>query len=354
MNSSIFQNLKVVELASVLAGPSVGMFFSELGAKVVKIENKKTGGDVTRKWKLKQEDSNATTSAYFYSINWKKESIFLDLSDPIDHQKAIDLIVEADILIANFKSGSAAKLGLDYPALKQLNPSLIYANLTAYGETIEAPGFDVLLQAETGFLSMNGSLNGPTVKMPVALIDLMAGHQLKEGILVALLQRKETGIGSYVTVSLAQSAIASLANQASNWLNVGVIPQKMGSQHPNIAPYGDVFKTKDGKEIILAIGTEKQFKDLCGILEIKAVANDKEYCLNAQRVNNRIALVEVLKEAFVKFNQADLLKQFKEQKVPAGVIQNMQEVFEMPIAQEMVLEDEDGNKCVRTVVFEIT
>ena len=349
----IFKNLKIIELASVLAGPAVGQFFAELGATVIKIENSKTGGDVTRKWKLPQENKNDPFSAYYHSTNWGKESLLLDLSEDTDREAVHNLITQSDIVIANFKSGSAEKLQMDYEYLKKRNPQLIYANLSAYGEKDSTPGYDVLLQAETGFLFMNGEPNRPPVKMPVALIDILAAHQLKEAILIALLKRKETGKGSYISVSLAKSAIAALANQAANWLNVGHIPQRMGVQHPNISPYGDIFKTKDGKEIIMAVGTEKQFSDLCDILHLSEIKNDECFNTNNERVKNRVALIKLLQTGFSNFDQTFLLNQFKIKKVPAGIIRNMQQVFEMPIAQDMILENKNGGKGVRTVAFEI-
>lgn len=350
----LFKNLKIIELASVLAGPAVGQFFAELGATVIKIENKKTGGDVTRKWRLPKEDKAKPASAYFHSVNWGKKSIFLDLKAAADHQTAMDYIKEADVVIANFKMGSAQPLGMDYDTLNALNPRLIYANLTAYGEDDPSPGFDVLLQAETGFLFMNGAPNQPPVKMPVALIDLLAAHQLKEAILIALWQREKTNKGELITVSLAEAAIASLANQASNWLNEGYIPQRMGTQHPNIAPYGEIFKTKDQQEIILAVGTEKQFIELCNCLEANQLIADKRFANNTQRVVHRTSLQAILMPLFLQFDQSSLLARFQAAKVPAGVIRNMEEVFELPIAQRMILESEkDGevSKCVQTVAF---
>ncbi|HFA50106.1 MAG TPA: CoA transferase [Bacteroidetes bacterium] len=352
-NHNIFKNLKIIELASVLAGPAVGQFFAELGATVIKIENKKTGGDVTRKWKLPKENKDDLFSAYYHSINWGKESMMLDLSDKEDKSIAIDLIAEADILIANFKKGSAKKLGLDFGFFKNINQRLIYANMCAYGEQDGRSGFDVLMQAETGFLYMNGEAKRPPVKMPVALIDILAAHQLKEAILIALLKRKETGKGNYISVSLVKSAIASLANQASNWLNTGHIPQRMGTQHPNISPYGDIFLTKDKKEIILAVGTEKQFAELCDILNLKEIKSDKRFSKNINRLKYRNELIEILEKAFLNFNQKELLEKFDAKKVPAGTIRNMQQVFDLPEAKEMVLENKDGNKCVRTIAFEI-
>jgi crotonobetainyl-CoA:carnitine CoA-transferase CaiB-like acyl-CoA transferase len=347
-----FKDLKIVELSSVLAGPAVGMFFAELGAEVIKIENKSTNGDVTRNWKLPSE-KNANTSSYYKSVNWGKQSIFLDLTQPNDYKLVIDYIKNADIVLANFKKGSAEKLGLDYKKLKTVQPKIIYANLTAYGEESEGVGFDVLLQAETGFMFMNGEPNRPPIKMPVALIDLIAAHQLKEAILIALIDRYKNNRGSFITVSLAKSAVASLANQAANYLNEGFIPQRMGSQHPNICPYGDVFETKDGELILLAVGTEQHFKVLCSLLQHPEWAENEKFATNAQRVIYRSELIPLLQIAINNFNQADILSWLAEQKIPAGVINDMKAVFELPYAKEMILEDAHGNKCVQTVAFEI-
>lgn len=353
----IFKNLKVIELASVLAGPAVGMFFAELGAEVIKIENATTGGDVTRKWKLPTENPKASQSAYYASVNWNKQTIFADLGTEIDQNKIHDLIKTADIVISNFNKKSAQKLKMDYETLKAINPKLIFAQLTAYGETDDTPAFDVVLQAEAGFLYMNGEAEREPVKMPVALIDLLAAHQLKEGVLVALLQREQTGKGGFVTVSLVDSAIASLANQATNWLMAKHIPQRMGTMHPNIAPYGDVFYTADDKPIVLAVGTERQFENLCSVLELSELVINKKYGTNAARVRNRDLLKSILAKAIIKYERSDILQQLKTKKVPVGSIRNMEEVFETETAKQMILRETlpDGTvtERVRTVVFEI-
>jgi len=354
-----FQDLKVVELASVLAGPAVGMFFAELGAEVIKIENKKTGGDVTRRWKLPTEDLDAKTSAYYASVNWHKKVLMKDLSEELDYQEVLQLIESADIVISNFKPSSAKKMGMDYENLKAINDKLIYAELTSFGKNDHTPAFDIVMQAEAGFLYMCGEPDRNPVRMPVALIDLMAAHQLKEGILIALLQRTKTGKGAFITTSLLESAIAALANQATNWLIGNHIPQRMGSLHPNIAPYGDVFFTKDKKPVVLAVGTEKQFQLLCDVLNLQKIKEDKRFSINALRVKNRNELKEILTPAISLYNRADLLQQLKQAGVPAGAIRNMQEVFELPQAKAMILEEEnieDNNKItrrVKTVAFEI-
>ena len=351
-----FKNLKVVELASVLAGPSVGMFFRELGAKVIKIENKKTGGDVTRIWKLPSEKAD-DQSAYYSNVNWKKKTLLLDLSDKKDLKKALKEIKSADIVISNFRNESAKKLKLDYKSIKKLNPKIIYGLITGFGENSTRPAFDVVLQAESGFLFMNGKPNESPVKMPVALIDLMAAHQLKEGILVALLKREKTGKGSKVTASLYESAIASLANQATNWLMAGHIPQPMGTQHPNIAPYGDMFETKDGKRIVLAVGNEKQFRLLCNVLKMNKLVENSKFSSNKTRVKNRTELNEHLAKKINQLSAKKINQLFLKNDIPFGQVKNLEEVFENPSAQKMILDEKlpssQKTKRVKTAVFHI-
>lgn len=356
MKETVFSSLKVVELASVLAGPAIGMFFRELGASVVKIENKTTGGDVTRNWRLPSEKTDQQ-SAYYSSINWKKETLLLDLRDESDYQIALQQIANADILISNFKKESAEKLKLDFPTLSGKYPNLIYAELSGFEEGNSRPAFDVVLQAESGFLHMSGYPDQPPSKMPVALIDILAAHQLKEGILIALLERAKTGKGTHVTASLYESAIASLANQATNWLMAETIPQPMGTQHPNIAPYGDMFQTKDQKWIVLAVGNEKQFRQLCEQLDLISLSGNVQFNTNQKRVTNRTELNRHLAKAIEKLTLSQLSEKFLTHDIPFGHVKNMEEVFENPAAKEMVLEEvlEDGQltRRVKTVAFQI-
>jgi crotonobetainyl-CoA:carnitine CoA-transferase CaiB-like acyl-CoA transferase len=358
MTESFFKGqLKVVELASVLAGPAVGMFFAELGAEVIKIENKKTNGDMTRSWKLPSEAADSSYSAFYASVNWGKQSYLLDLEDTSDRAQAYQLLTDADIVISNYQTKVAERLGMDYKTLSESNPKLIFAQLNAFDENSKRPAFDVVLQAEAGFMYMNGEADGPPVKMPVALIDVLAAHQLKEGILLALLRRMQTGQGSYVSTSLFESAVASLVNQATNWLMAGYIPQRMGTQHPNIAPYGDIYECRDGKAILLAVGTEKQFSNLCSVLEIDNLVDNYLFSSNGVRVKNRIALNQLLSQQISKFDAADLLQQLESMSVPAASIRTMQEVFELDAAQSLILEERlpDGTvtKRVKTVAFDI-
>lgn len=330
-----FSNLKVIELAGVLAGPSAGLFFAELGANVIKIENPKTGGDVTRSWKLKTEDKTDKTSAYFWSVNAGKEIQFLDLSIDKDLQAFYNLIKTADVLITNYKLGDDLKLKVDYNTLKTLNPTLIYASINGFGNNNPRTAYDLILQAESGFMFMNGEKNAAPLKMPVALIDILAGHQIKEAILIALLNKYKTNKGSHITVSLFDTAIASLANQATNWLIAHHLPTAQGSLHPNIAPYGEIFTTKDNHQITFAIGSDKQFKHLCELLNLD-LFNHPEFENNQLRVVNRIDLFSKLNNSIQSLNFESLFSDCIKHDVPIGKIRNLKEVFELPEAQAML------------------
>lgn len=340
----MLQNLKVLELASVLAGPGVGQFFAELGAEVIKIENVQTGGDVTRTWKGAGEMTD-DRSAYFSSVNWGKKSVALDLHQKSDREIIYKIIQETDIVIASYKPGDAEKLGVDYNTLSVINPRIIYGRITGYGNDNARVGYDAVLQAEAGFMSMNGSPGGPSLKMPVALIDVLAGHQLKEAILLALLQRERTGKGDFVEVSLIQAALSSLANQATNWLVAGKLPKKQGSAHPNIAPYGDVFLAKDEKEILLAIGSDRQFQDLCSLLDIKPIGVDPKFKTNGARVENRLELNSILQSRIGLLPAKVLMEKIHALKIPAGVIQNVEEALAMNEARDLIIE-RDGIKGI--------
>ena len=340
----MFKNLKVVELAGVLAGPLTGTFFAELGAKVIKIENKLTDGDVTRTWKLPTESKERPVSAYYSAANFSKESLLLNITDSLDYELLINHIKDADIVITNYKPGTARKLKLGYNDLKPYNPSLIYAELTGFGDHDSRPAFDVVLQAETGFMFMNGEPNRNPVKMPVALIDLLAAHHLKEAILCAIINKLHTGKGKHIKISLYESALASLANQATNWLMEAHIPQPMGTQHPNIAPYGDMYKTKDGKLLVLAVGADTQFKKLCILLGIEF----NEFETNTLRVAKREALNRKISDCIVQKTARYWVSSLEQRNIPYGIVKNMQEVFKDKKAKKMLLHEViEGIETVR-------
>lgn len=335
-----FSDLLILEIGSVLACPSAGVFFAELGARVIKIENPTTRGDVTRAWKLPGEDPLSDISGYFSSVNWGKESLALDLGAPRGREILRQLVPLADIVLVNFKHGDAEKLGADYDSLKKHNPRLIYGHITGYGKQSPRAGYDAIIQGESGFTFMNGEPNGPPTKLPVALIDILAAHQLKEGLLLALLKRDRTNLGDYVHVSLMQAGIASLANQAANWQVGGQIPGRMGSDHPNIVPYGTIFTTADGKEIVLAVGSDKQFNKLCSILERPDLAENALYSTNQARVLNRETLKPILRELIHQRLRAPFLKELEENNIPAGAVNDMQDVFKTAQAKAMIMQGE--------------
>lgn len=347
---SQLKGLKVLELAAVLAGPGVGQFFAELGADVIKVENLKTGGDVTRSWKTSGEKTD-DRSAYFCSVNWGKRSVAIDLSHVEGQQIVQDLASGVDVIIASYKPGDAEKLKVDYPTLSSKNPGLIYGQTTGYGSHNPRVGYDAIIQAEAGFMFINGEPGGPSLKMPVALMDILAGHHLKEGLLLAMLEKNITGKGRLVEVSLIQSAVASLANQASNWLVANKLPRKQGSAHPNIAPYGDVFFSADHKEIILAVGGDHHFQALCKILGLNDLAKDQKFATNVSRVENRLALNQEIQAKMSGFESQSLLKLLEKAKIPAGVINDMKQVFEIPEVSELILEAA-GIKGVKTLAVQ--
>ncbi|MBK8340516.1 MAG: CoA transferase [Flavobacteriales bacterium] len=349
-------DLLVLETASVFAGPSVGMCFAELGARVVKLENKRTGGDVTRKWKLPEEDPTSPVSAYFSSVNWGKEHRSVDLTSAEGQQELDTLLAKADVLITNHLEKDAVKLGLDRSRVQALNPSLVHGHIKGFAQQPDRPAFDVVLQAETGYISMTG--NGPDqfAKIPIALVDVLAAHQLKEGILLALWQRERTGRGAYVEVSLEEAALAGLINQASNVLMADHDPRPMGTLHPNIAPYGEMFRCADGGAIILAVGSDSQFGALCAVLGLSSVPSDPRFQHNAERVRNRNALAELIGPCVQKRMRGELLGQLAEHDVPAGPVRSVREALATPVARAMRSEssiDEHTTTRLRGNVFTI-
>ncbi len=349
----MLDDLLVLELASVLAGPSVGQFFAELGASVLKMENPRTNGDVTRRWRAPNGTDGACDdrSAYFCCCNHGKQSIALDLSTEKGQAILHQLAEKADVVLASYRPGTAAPLGADYETLSDVNPDLLYGHVTGYGPERKRAGYDAVIQAESGFMHVNGPADGPPTKLPVALMDVLAAHQLKEGLLIALLRRERGGDGAYVPVSLFQAAVSGLANQATNWLVADHIPQRMGSAHPNIAPYGTPYDTADGPPIVLAVGTDRQFAALCDVLGRPELANDPRFATNARRVTHRETLDAVLRDRFSRFETRDLLDALHERTIPAGVVRDIPAVFNQPTARAMTIASEEGRTGLRQTAF---
>jgi crotonobetainyl-CoA:carnitine CoA-transferase CaiB-like acyl-CoA transferase len=347
-----FHGLFVLELASVLAGPQVGQFFAELGAEVLKVEA--PAGDVTRSWRTPAETPDTTVSAYFSCANWGKQSVVLDLTTAEGRAEVHHLATRADIVLTSYKPGDAEKLGVDYVTLAALNPRLLYGHLTGYGPAAPRAGYDAVLQAEAGFMYLNAA--GPEAepqKMPVALIDLLAAHQLKEGLLTALYRREKTGHGALVQVSLLDSALASLANQAATFLVTGHDPQPLGSGHPSIVPYGTVYEAADGIRLLLAVGADRQFQQLCAVLDRPGWATEQRFATNAARVAHRAELEQLLRTRIAEVSGAVLLQELELRAVPAGAVRTVGEALRHESAQEMLLPaaTEFPHTGLRTVAF---
>lgn len=324
-NKQTFSQLRVLELASVLAGPAVGQFFAELGADVVKVEPRGTG-DVTRSWRTPHE--NKSTGAYFSSVNWGKRSIALDLRDSSDHEILTRLITKADLMITSFRPGTEKELGLSFEQVRNLNARLICARITGYGASSPRAGYDAVIQAESGFMYLNRASGEAPAKMPVALIDILAAHQLKEAILVALIRRMNSGEGADISVSLLDAAISSLANQSANYLVGGKDPDPSGSLHPNIAPYGEIIETLDRRQIILAVGNDRQFRALTELEGLEGVGDDIRFKNNPARIQHRDILREKLERAISQYSADAFLDFCHARHIPAGEVRTVGQAVE--------------------------
>ncbi|WP_234369108.1 CaiB/BaiF CoA transferase family protein [Brumimicrobium mesophilum] len=357
LSSNIFKNLKIIDLSTVLAGPSVGTFFAELGAEVLKIENS-IYPDITRSWKLPNENQESSVSAYFSSINYLKSYQQLNLKIENERVQLLEEVKTADILLMNFKLGDQEKLKITDDILRAVNPQLIIGKINGFGTNSDRVAYDLILQAESGIMSMNGTPESGPVKMPVAFIDVLAAHHLKEGLLIELFSKKgnENYTGKSVTVSLYDAAVSSLANQASNYLMNNKIPQRIGSLHPNIAPYGELFNTSDERTITFAIGSNTHFNKLCEFLDLLELTEMERFSTVQNRVKNRTELFEILKSKVAEHSADETLSYMNEHFVPCGEIKNLKAVFETKLAQAMVKNETiDGieTKRVSGIAFKI-
>lgn len=322
--------LKVIELARILAGPWAGQILADLGAEVIKVEAPE--GDDTRRWgpPFIERDGD-TSAAYFHSTNRGKKSVTADFRTAEGQQKVRDLIADADVVIENFKVGGLAKYGLDYDSLKLLNPRLIYCSVTGFGQTgpyAHRAGYDYIIQGMSGLMSVTGEADGQPQKVGVAVTDIFTGIYGAVGILAALNQRQMTGRGQHVDMALLDVATAVMANQAMNFLATGNAPKRMGNAHPNLVPYA-VFECADGW-LIIAVGNDAQFRRLCTLLGLPALGTAPDYATNAGRVANRDALTAQLSTVTKAWTRDDLLAALEAEGVPAGPINDMQDVFADP------------------------
>ncbi len=347
------KNLFVLDLSSVLAGPSVGTFFAELGARVIKVENLKRGGDVTNQWRL-PEEKDKQVSAYYASVNYLKETHLLDLTSAASQKQLEKWLREADIVIENFKAKDRSKFGVAPEVLHANYPQLIHCHLKGFWQDDQRVAYDVVLQAEGGFMSMNGTEDSGPVKMPVAMIDILAAHQMKEAILLALYKRETSNQGSYVEVSLEEAGLTALANQASNYLMSNHIAQRIGSKHPNIAPYGETFACSDQKTVVIAVGSDAQFLLLCEYLGASELPKNEKYQTNAQRVIHRASLEEELAHVIKQIPSADFLAYCHDHQIPAGALRSIDEVLASPAAKNLLREEQqhgEQTKRLSSIAF---
>lgn len=312
------------------------MFLAELGAAVIKIERPDGNipGDVTRSWltaaeRLAQPENNDGRSSYFNAINWGKKSLLADFNNPDDLGKILEMAETADIVLTSFKPGDAQKFGLDEKTILSRNPGCIYATITGFGSADPRPAYDALIQAEAGFMYLNREPGAMPAKMPVALMDVLAAHHLKELILAAFIEREKTGKGVYLDVSLFEAAVSSLVNQASLYLSAGIRPEPMGSEHPNIYPYGSCFRTAEQRDIVLAVGTDSQFFKLCTFLGIPEVFKQQKFSTNPQRSVNRDELRSILENAFSTVEHTNsFLEKIQAAGIPAALVKTVPEAIE--------------------------
>ncbi len=333
------RGLRVLDCSRVLAGPLATMTLGDLGADVIKVERPGEGDD-TRHWGPPFAGEDA---AYFLSVNRNKRSATIDLRSPEGVAAVWKLAAGSDILIENFRPGLMERLGLGLPDLRAANPRLITCSLTAFGdeatESASRPGYDIIVQALCGLMSMTGSPGGEPTKAGVALLDVVTGLYATVGILAAVHERERTGAGQHVSVSLFDASVAAMVNQAANHLIGGLVPAPMGSQHPNIVPY-QVFHASD-RPFILACGNDRLFARACEVLEHPEWASDERFTTNEARVANRGSLVAELAAAFATRPASVWLAALEGAAVPCAPIRTMDEVFASPEGAALVDEIED-------------
>jgi len=310
------EGVVVADFSRVLAGPLASMTLADLGATVIKVERPGSGDD-TRGWGPPWTDNS---SAYFECANRSKRSVVLDLDDGRDLELARELARRADVLVENFRDGALVKRGLDYDSVRAGNPGVVYCSISGFGGKAGAalPGYDFLVQAMGGLMSITGEADGDPVKVGVAVVDILTAKDATIGILAALRARDTTGRGQHIEVNLLSSLLASLANQASAYLATGRAPQRMGNQHPSVAPY-ETLRCKDA-DLALACGNDRQFRKLAEVLGEPALADDERFATNAARVLNRPAMRTALEDLLAADTASAWTARLTEAGVPAGQV----------------------------------
>lgn len=353
--------LKVLDLSRILAGPWSTQMLADLGADVVKVESP-DGGDDTRKWGppfLSNANNERSDAAYYACCNRNKRSVAIDFSTPEGASEVRALASRADILVENFRLGGLNKYGLDYDTLSEINPSLIYCSITGFGQDgpyANRAGYDLLMQGMGGLMSVTGQADGQPgaepMKVGVAACDLFTGMNAVTAILAALNYRHRTGLGQHIDCALLDCQVSMLANQASNWLNGNVIPQRNGNNHPSVVPYR-VFPASDGY-MIVGVGNDRQFSRLCTRLNLSELIDNPRFATSEARLLNREEIDTLLANEFSRMKKADVITNLAAIDVPCGPINTIPEVFDDPQVQsrglDISLERSDGT-VVHTVAF---
>lgn len=334
----MLDDLLVLDLSRVLAGPYCTLLLADLGARVIKVES--PAGDDTRRWGPPYLSGE---SGYYLSVNRGKESLVVDLKDPRGSAIVRELARKADVVVENFKVGDLSRYGLDYASVAAGNPGVVYVSITGFGQDgprAREPGYDAAMQAQSGLLAMTGEPDGPPVKLGVAWIDVLTGVHAATAALAALHRRGIAGEGAHVDVSLFDVALASLVNQAQSALLTGQAPPRLGSGHPTIVPY-QTFETRDGA-VVVAVGNDGQFARLCRVLGREEWAKDARFATNDARVQGRAVLVPLLAEAIGAWRRRDFLEACNAANVPATPVATLPEALADPqaSARGMVIEGE--------------
>ena len=324
------QGIRVLDLSRVLAGPYCTMVLGDLGADVIKVEPPE--GDETRGWGPPFAEGE---SAYYLCVNRNKRGIVINLKTDEGKKILRDLALQSDVLVENFRVGTLEKFGLDFATLHELNPKLIYCSITGFGQTgsmKDKPGYDFMIQALGGLMSITGEPEGEPMKTGVAVVDLFAGQNAIIAILAALQARTLTGRGQHLDISLFDSQLGWLANVASNYLISGKLPKRHGNAHANIVPYQS-FQASDGW-FAIAVGNDRQFVRLCEMLDKSEIALDEKFATNSARVQNRDELIPLLRSIFITRTVNEWLADLEKAEIPCGPIQNFEQVFSMSTVKE--------------------
>ncbi|TKD51804.1 CaiB/BaiF CoA transferase family protein [Sphingomonas baiyangensis] len=324
--------IRVVELARILAGPWCGQLLADLGAEVVKVERPGAGDD-TRHWGppfLHDADGASLDAAYYHSCNRGKTGRAIDIATPEGQAEVRALVADADVVIENYKVGGLAKYGLDNASLSAIRPGLVTCSITGFGQTgpyAHRAGYDFIIQAMGGFMSLTGEPDGPPQKAGIAYADIFTGVYAAVAILAALRRRDASGEGAHIDMALMDTQVAVLANQALNWMASGRVPQRMGNGHANLAPY-QAFPTEDG-DLVIAVGNDGQFRRLCEVLGL-ALADDPAFATNPSRLAHREPLVAAIEDATRRWSRDALAGALETVGVPAGPINALDQVFADP------------------------